>query len=293
MRDCKRLVFYALTLLSILALLSILGMPTLTLAALNNATVTVSISEVSQISVIPTTLTWSSINPGQSGTVKDLIIKNTGSLNVSNIYVYVDTLIDESSRPYNSGDATDYAAGGVIAFRNDTYNKYFFAGRIEWNWTENISNMYQANVDNPAAWGFFKNTSYEYNWLVGNGTDGLCNDSYAQFAIEDDVDNGTTATRTPTTTNINYDSGDEDYGYFSIDRTAISESCVAISADCQKIYVYKYDKRSGFTSCSNSSYIQTENLIPGDTHTLTLNVYIPYGIPNGTLNTSTFTVFAT
>jgi hypothetical protein len=33
--------------------------------------------------------------------------------------------------------------------------------------------------------------------------------------------------------------------------------------------------------------------VPGETHTLTVNVYIPLGIPAGNLNTSTFTVYAT
>ncbi|MEM5879080.1 MAG: hypothetical protein QXU74_01125, partial [Candidatus Aenigmatarchaeota archaeon] len=59
-----------------------------------------------------------------------------------------------------------------------------------------------------------------------------------------------------------------------------------------KIYIYKYDKRSGFSSCTNSRFLQGSNLPPGDVHTLTLDVYIPYGVPNGNLNTATLTVYA-
>ena len=260
----------------------------------DTATVNVNVTAVSEITVLPTTLNWTNLQPGSSGTTQLLDITNTGSTNVSNIYAYVDTLTVETSRPYGIDNASAYAAGGVIVFKNETYNKFFFAGRIEWNWTEDISNLDTSAVTSPVAWGFFKNTSYEYVWLVGNGTDGFCNNSNAQFAIEDDVDQGTTETRSPTTTNINFDGGDTDYGYFSINRASspLYESCVAVSADCTKIYIYRYDKRSGFTNCANSVYIQSSNLVPQQVHTLTLNAYIPKGIPSGDLATATFTVVA-
>jgi hypothetical protein len=190
----------------------------------------------------------------------------------------------------------------VIVFKNETYDKDFFAGRIEWNWTEDISEMNKNNVNGPIkSWGFFKNTSYEYNWLVGNGTGGQCNASGTQFAIDDDEDVGTAATRTPTTDGITCtQQGTSPYSYCSIDSTRIplNQSCVAIYYDCTKIYIYRYDKRSNpnFAYCGNSRYINEANFTPGqDSHTLTLNVYAPYGIPAspGSLNTSTFTVYAT
>jgi len=264
------------------------------IAASDSATVFVNVTAASEIAVSPTTLNWTNLQPGSSGTTQLLDITNTGSTNVSNIYAYVDTLTDETSRPYGNPDASAYAAGGVIVFKNETYNKFFFAGRIEWNWTEDISNLDTSGVTSPVAWGFFKNTSYEYVWLVGNGTNGFCNETGAQFAIEDDVDQGTTETRTPDASNINFDGGDVNYGYFSINRATapLYESCVAVSADCTKIYIYKYDKRSGFSNCVNSVYIQSSNLVPQQTHTLTLNAYIPKGIPSGDLATATFTVVA-
>jgi len=264
----------------------------------DTATINVTIQAVAEITVSPDILSWIDIQPGHTGGTKLLDIINTGSLNVTNIYAYVDTLEDETERPYGSANATKYAAGGVIVFKNETYNKFFFAGRIEWNWTEAISNLNMTpsatGVNSPKAWGFFKNTSFEYVWLLGNGTGGFCNNTGAQFAISDYEDNGTAETRTPTTTSINLDSGDANFGYFSINRASspLYESCVAAYYDCSKIYIYRYDKRSGFGSCSNSRYVQAPDLPPGDVHTLTLDVYIPYGIPNGNLNTATLTVYA-
>ncbi|MEM5829358.1 MAG: hypothetical protein QW040_00035 [Candidatus Aenigmatarchaeota archaeon] len=260
----------------------------------DTATINVSVKTVAQISVVPSVLSWTNVQPGQTGGTKLLDIINIGSLNVTQIYAYVDTLTDETKRPYGSSNATEYAAGGVIVLKNETYNKFFFAGRIEWNWTEEISNLQKNNVNSPVAWGFFKNTSFEYIWLLGNGTNGYCNNTGAQFAIEDDVDNGTVETRTPTTSNIQLDSGDVNWGYFSVNRATapLYGSCVAAYYDCTKIYIYKYDKRSGFTSCANSRYIQEYSLPPGNIHTLTLNVYAPYGIPSGNLNVATLTVYA-
>ncbi|MEM5773285.1 MAG: hypothetical protein QXL86_03660 [Candidatus Aenigmatarchaeota archaeon] len=264
------------------------------LAAQDEATVNVKIEEAVQISVQPKTLSWE-VYSGEAGTPQNLDIYNTGSKNVTQIHAYVDTLEDETERPYGSSNATKYAAGGVIVFRNSTNTNYYFAGRIEWNWTEDISNMNKNNVNSPVAWGFFKNTSFEYVWLLGSGSNGYCNDTDAEFAIEDDPDDGSESTRTPETTNIVRNDGDANFGYFSINRASspLYESCVAAYYDCTKIYIYKYDKRSGFSNCENSMYIQETDLPPGQYHTLTLNVYVPRGIPAGNLNTATFTVYAT
>jgi len=72
------------------------------LAAESTVTVDVSVQSVAQLSVIPTILSWTNINPGQAGTVQSLNIKNTGSVNLTNIYAYVDTLTDETTRPYGT-----------------------------------------------------------------------------------------------------------------------------------------------------------------------------------------------
>jgi len=277
------------------ALVSIVFLPAVFAENVNDtATVYVSVKSVAEITVWPDVLSWVDVQPGRAGGTKLLDIINTGSKNVTQIYAYVDTLQDETERPYGSSNSTKYAAGSVIVFKNETYNKFFFAGRIEWNWTEAISNLNTSYVTSPKAWGFFKNTSFEYVWLLGNGTNGYCNETGAEFAIEDDVDNGTAETRTPDDTSITMDSSDANFGYFSVNRASspLYQSCVAAYYDCTKIYIYKYDKRSGFTSCSNSNFIQEGNLPPSDVHSLTLDVYIPYGIPAGSLNTATFTVYA-
>jgi hypothetical protein len=266
-------------------------------------TVDVSVSSLSEITVSPTYLTWGSIMLGTVGADKLLDIKNTGSENVTNMYAYIDTLTDETTRPYGSSNPASYAAGGVIILRNETGyepNNNTFAGRIEWNWTEDVSNKDLSNLSTPVGWGFFKNASQEYFWAISNGTNstengpGLCNQTGAQFAIEDDKDLGYALTRTPNTEDIPFDGTAGDWGIFSIQRASspLNGSCVAVNYSCNKIYIYKYDKRSGLTSCTNSRYIKQDALIPSAIQTLTLNTFIPKGIPVGNLTTATLTIVA-
>jgi len=261
-----------------------------------NITVNVTVAPVAEITVYPNYLLWENLYPGSTGTSQLVEVKNSGSVNVTNLYIYASTLYDETSRPYGTGDPSRYSAAGVIVVRNETDTVPQFVGRIEWNWTDSINNADFSAINSLRAWGFYKNTSFEYVWAVGNGTGGFCNNTGAQFAIEDDPDTGTVTTRTPTTTGITRDGGDANFGYFSVSgRAAFGGDyvCVAVAADCSNIYVYKYDRRSGFSTCQNAAYLTTRTLTPGDIYTIPyLNAFIPNGIPAGILKLGTLTVVA-
>jgi len=286
----------------ILTLITILTFSVLVTAAADTQDITVNVTQYSEITVYPSTLNWTQIPVGHAGSeyggVNNTTIINTGSVNVSGIYLSVDTLADESSRPYGTDDASNYAAGGVITIKNETNSGFYFAGRIEWNWTKEIafsdfSAVEDANTD-VAAWGYLKNATNEYVWVVGaNSTNGRCNETDAELAIETDPDDGTTPTRTPTDTDITYDSGDENYGYFFVgDRLPVRFSCVAVAQDCSKIYIYKYDQTAGFNSCDAASYLHAGQLAPGSDVILRVDVWIPKGIPYGDLSTATVTITA-
>jgi len=283
-------------LLVITAILVAFVAPVLGAETTANITVNVTVAPVAEITVAPNYLEWANLNPGSAGSVQVVDVKNTGSVNVTNLYIYASTLNDEATRPYGTSDPSRYSAAGVIVVSNQASGIPVFVGRIEWNWTQDISNKDFSAITSLKAWGFYKNTSFEYVWAVGNGTDGLCNNTGAQFAIEDDPDAGTTATRTPTTNGITMNGGDANFGYFSVsNRAAFGNQpvCVAVSADCTKIYIYKYDKRQGFGICSNSDYLTTITLTPGDIYTIPyLNAFIPKGIPAGVLKLGTLTVVA-
>ena len=279
-----------------------------------NLTVEVSITSYAEITLDPSSIGWYEVIPGTTGGVKYVDVENTGSANLTNMYAYVDTNEDETSTPYTTGWAQSYAAGGVIAFANMTLGvnatagteKYFFAGRLEWNWTEVVGNTDHSTLNqSPTAWGFFRNVSNDYYWIVRNGTnasadDGAvyCNNSGAVFAIEDDKDLGTVDTRTPDAVGITYEgtyNDDSPWGIFSVNRVTspLYDMCVAVNYTCDKIYIYKYDKRNEFGLCSNSDYIKASKLAPGGVERLSLDVWIPKGIPLGNLSTARFVVTAT
>jgi len=286
------------TFLPIIIALALLVAPLVPVAAqetTDTLTVNVTVAPVAEITVVPEYLEWTNLNPGSAGDQETVDIKNTGSINVTNLYIYASTLGDESTRPYGSDDPSKYAAAGVIVVSNESGTIPQFVGRIEWNWTDSISNANFGAINSLRAWGFYKNTSFEYVWAVGNGTNGLCNSTGAQFAIEDDPDAGTTATRTPTTDGVTFNGGDVNFGYFSVSGRAAfggENVCVAVAADCSKIYVYKYDKRTGFSTCGNSAFLTTNKLAPGDIYKIYLNAFVPKGIPAGVLKEGTLTIVA-
>lgn len=259
----------------------------------DTVTIDVNVTQWASITVWPETLNWTTVSTGSAGGLQYLTIKNVGSLNVSQIYSYVDTLTTEASRPYGSGDPKSYSAGGVITLKNETDSNYYFAGRIEWNWTQDIPN-HVWDVISPVAWGYFRSTNNDYVWVLGNGTAGRCNETGAQFKIESDTDLGTANERTPDVDGGTVQTG-TDWGYFTISSSPLTEYCVAAYYNCSKIYIYHFDKRTNpnFGTCSNSAYLQVAILVPGYTMILTLDAWVPNGYPAGFLNTTTLTVVAT
>ena len=272
--------------------------PILVLADANDTvTIDVNVTESASIIVLPETLNWTGVATGQPGGIKQLTVKNAGSLNVSQIYAYIDTLEGEPSRPYGSSDPLDFSAGGVIAMRNETDINYTFVGRIEWNWTQDIPNHNWGAVTSPISWGYFRNTSNDYVWVLGNGTGGRCNESDAEFAIENEIDLGITTTRTPIGgASYPVDTQDSTWAYISVNDAGspLYKYCVAAYWDCTKIYIYHYDKRTSpnFNGCNNAEYLQQANLTPGYTIVLDTDAWVPSGYPAGYLNQTTLTIYA-
>ncbi len=256
----------------------------------DNVTVDVNISALGEITLLPTAISWVGIQPGIVGGERNLTIKNTGSVNVTNIFSYVSTLDNETTSPYSGDIASAYSATGLLVFRNETNNSYSWAGRIEWNWTDDINNL-QLNESTfgfaaLSSRGYFRNASNSYVWvLAGNTTHGRCNDSGVVFAIEDTNDDGTIATRAPNATSIAWDGATADYGYFSVNRGSnfLAGMCIAVSTDCTKIYAYKYDKRVGsFDTCLNSANV-VQKLVPNEIERVVADIYVPKGMPRGDL----------
>ena len=251
-----------------------------------NVLVDVNVTQLSEITVSQSSINWTQVIPGQAGGLRTLDIRNTGSLNATDVFAFVSTLMSETASPYGSSDASNYSAGDVLVVRNATDQNFYWAGKLEWNWTSPISNIDLSNLDanSRASQGYFRNASNAYIWALGNGTKGTCNTTGAQFAITDVVDDGTAATRKPDPTMITFDGGDIEYGYYSINRSSsfLNGTCVAVSSNCNKLYFYKYDARPGLNRCSNVNYL-VNKMVPGDTVTITADTWVPLGMPAGNM----------
>ena len=276
-----------------------------TKAANNTVLVDVNVTQLSELTVTPDRINWTQVSVGTAGGQRNLTLRNTGSVNLTNVHSYTSILENETARPYTSSNPDSYSAGGVLVFRNATDSTFYWSGRLEWNWTTTIQNLVwpsEIDVNSRVAYGFFRNASNSFVWAVGNGTNstggasgrGVCNQTGTEFAIEDDIDDGTTNTRSPTVTGITWDGGDQNYSFFSVSRAGnvIDTMCVAVSYACDKIYVYKFDKRANFTNCVNSRHV-VNNMVPDDTHNIIADAWVPRGLPSGDLRRVIWTFFAT
>ncbi|MFH1228914.1 MAG: hypothetical protein V1678_00630 [Candidatus Aenigmatarchaeota archaeon] len=267
------------------------------MAAYNTTDIDVNISSLSQITLYPNYIMWANLAAGSMGGYKNITIKNTGSVNVSNVFGWVDTLTSEVFRPYGSGNSSNYSVGGVLTIRNETDTKYYYIGRIEWNWTDDIPNhdWTALTTSSLKSWGYFSNMSNQYVWVMGNGTAKGCNETGSQFSIETDIDVGTLATRTPDNTfSLTPSSNDPTrWSYAAITSGTLAGHCVAAYYDCSKVYIYNFDKRANFTDCANADYLYNGQLAPGEEINIRIDAWIPSGIPSGNLTRTTLTVEAT
>jgi hypothetical protein len=265
-----------------------------------NITVDVNIASVAEITISPTFVAWTLAAPGANAGIRQLSVKNTGSTNITNMFAYVDTITTETVRPYGATSPANYSAGGLLTLNNQSgFDQNFsFVGRLEWNHTQEISNIVKTGVTNPASAGWYRNNSNEYVWLTGaNTTNFRCNETTAQFAIEDDIDDGSASTRTPSATGIEFITNTGAWGIFAVNRTTapLYQMCVAVNATCDKIFIYKYDKRTdpNFGICTNSRYVRATLLPPNQIESVAVNAYVPRGIPVGDMTQASLTFAAT
>ena len=269
----------------------------------NNVTVNINISSVGAIIVLPNSINWTadglgSINPGADSAVSNLIIKNTGSVNVSQIYMNASTINDESSNPLQTSNASYYAAAGLVMVKNATDAAYSHAGRLEWNLSAVLTDetLSLAGTTAKFSHGWYRNASgNEYLWKLENGTNGFCNDTGTVFAIKTYPENQTTMNRNlgaglstcaAVTTGTNW-------GVFTCSTGPLVNQCIAAASTCDKVYIYKYyADLADYPTCANSNYLRADNIVPGDEAMFSVKASVPKGTPAGDTITGTLTIIA-
>jgi hypothetical protein len=266
--------------------------PVLADEASDNVTVTVSITSATQISVLEDSLVWST-GPGTVGDEKNVHIRNTGSVNVTNIEAELNTTDIETSNPLEPpADAVDYASGGFMVLHNSSESTYYYVGRLEWNATSQpagITNDQTGSV----SWGFHKNVTNNYLWSLANGTAAGCNDTGSNLRIKEDADTGDNRDMQSGEFNIEGLSEGSVWATGSFSGGPLQGQCVALHQDCTKFYIYKYDFSSKFPSCGNATYLQTANFTPESLHIAKARVFVPSGVPEGSTSNTVLTIIAT
>ncbi len=263
----------------------------------DTVTVTVNISSVATIVVSPNAINWTYLDPGSNGVAQNIIIKNTGSVNVTDIYMTTSAITDESTNPLPTADATAYSAASLIFVKNSTESAHSHAGRLEWN-LSTILTEETLGIDAATtafAHGWYRNsTGNEYLWKVENGTDGLCNNSGTVFTINTVSENDTDLNRDVSAgyecTGLASDTG---WGSFECDSGPLNGYCVATASTCDKIYIYKNDYTSTLPACDNREYLINNVLIPGTEDAISIYASVPQGIPAGDTTAGTMTIVAT
>ena len=268
----------------------------------------VNVSKLAAIEVLPINITWNQLDPGSNGSVRNISIKNIGSVNLTNFYIDVNTEELETENPVATGNISKYAASGFMLFRNETPSTaidYFHLGRLEWNLTEHLDtevlDLAATTVNWSHGW-YRKANGNEYLWKLENGTNSgttqaLCNASDTTLTIILNPENASAYSRdfsAGPTESVTPDAQNANWSFFSFSDSdnPLQGRCVAAYWDCTRIYIYKYDKASGFGDCSSSAYLATESLAPGEKlDKLKIKPSIPQGTPAGDSKTSTLTVY--
>ncbi|MBI4020206.1 MAG: hypothetical protein HY367_02655 [Candidatus Aenigmarchaeota archaeon] len=270
--------------LGIAAIMSLLSIPVQ--GQSDFVSINVTISAVSEITVSPDTLTFAGVSPGANSATSVVSIKNTGSNNVTNIYVNTTTMQNESTNPLAAGSPSFFASTGFVMIRNTTNQTYYHAGRREWNLTAvlagEVLNLAAATGVNWSR-GYYRNsTGNDFLWKVENGTLGVCNNTATVFTIKTSPENSSSQNRdfssgtvSPSATAASFD-----WTTFSPTSGPLSYMCVAVHRSCTNIFIYKYDPNT-FPACDNDAYLRDSALVPGAETSATVMASVPEGIPAG------------
>jgi hypothetical protein len=270
----------------------------LTVSDTESATVTVNVSSKIMVDVSPDTFVWSAVNPGsvanytkEASGYSAIQIENIGSANITHVWF---NATYPTSRPFGTGSPSIQNAGNyVVLSRRSTNTTYWAINLLEYNETETLYYIKDpaGNMPPSAAYtyGRYHNASKEYFWVISKVS--ACGDGTAIIRIGKVAHTQTQTGSTDFSVPANYDGftlqdiGDASYGYADIDAGPLAGLCVAVTADCDRVFFSKWNADSPFHRCDNVNYAWDSttdgNLVPGDSFAMGIKVSIPYGVAAG------------
>ncbi len=291
----------------LLLLLSIMKLPSLSFGYEANDTITinVTVAQVAMVTIDPSSLSWSNVEPGSVGDedyedhgYDGIWIENIGSVNIT--YVWFNASYPPSS-PFGTGDPQAYDAGNfVVLTPNESTTPYHFVNRVEYNDLYRTGTMYVFPAGTPSFFGRFRNASYEYFIELDATNYGNCSSGslYISDTPKTKENSGDIylSDNTPVTVNpVSYNG--KTWGVAEVDIDT-QKYCVIFDSGCNYAIFNRWNADLpgvNSTYCPNvSGYMKddsTQPIVPGDVFKVNIRVYVPYGVPYGTVKTGTLTVF--
>jgi len=298
MRVRKKSIFYLALILGLSVLLGILSFKVPIIHAITNDTVEISVNvtSLSEIVVSPNYLEWLNIQPTQAGSIKTVDVKNTGSVNFTKLWAYVDSYAEEVNNPLGQGNPLLYAAGSFLVLTNETGETgYRFVNRMEWNETEKPTGMTLSPSDS-VSWGYFRNLTDIYLWNFNDSaTEGEClNGSQMQFKIKTVAESLINPDRNMNSNTVTgtFEENTTEWSSWTFGSGPLANYCVYIHKDCKKMMITQWDWNTTLPSCSKRKYITQEVFTTNAIHTLGLTILVPKGVPVGNTTSSTLTIIA-
>jgi len=294
----KTLFLTAVWLLSSMFLVSLFFVSEKPVKAYTNDTVEISvnISLLSEITVTPAFIEWLNIVPGSVVSPSNVDIQNTGSVNFTKLWAYVDSYAEEVNNPLGQGNPLLYAAGSFLVLTNETGETgYRFVNRMEWNETEKPTGMTLSPSDS-VSWGYFRNLTDIYLWNFNDSaTEGEClNGSQMQFKIKTVAESLINPDRNMNSNTVTgtFEENTTEWSSWTFGSGPLANYCVYIHKDCKKMMITQWDWNTTLPSCSKRKYITQEVFTTNAIHTLGLTILVPKGVPVGNTTSSTLTIIA-
>jgi hypothetical protein len=297
-----KLVFLGLLLLGLFVLPNVY-------ATTGQATLPVSITIGSSVAITlnETSISFGTVNPAANSTTRDVEISNTGSSTIVGIYAHPSTIDNETANPITAGTSSSYAASSFLAIKNATAattGNYTYAGKLVWNdtsstgagWTFSTAETAKSNHTWGSLWIDGSAATDLYYWEIINGSAATaaqanCSVSSTKFYINTTRNQKSmTASGVTAATNAGTSTTWSTFYY----STGLLESyCIAISNNCQRFYLYRYDTNSTWPTCSLSQKLFAGSWVAGGAvKTFSLKMIVPPAIPSGATTAASLQIVA-
>ena len=271
--------------------LGLLSLPTVIAGAEDataNATIDITISATAVITLNDTDVNFGTVAPMANSTQFGMLVTNTGSKDISNIYAWADTLKHNSTNPRGTSTSSNWIATSFLSLDNNTAgDDWYYVGNLVWNMSTNYDNTTWTLSGEVNAFGDFweggSETTDLYYWEMTNGTSAssegaYCNQSDTSIKIQTTKNDKDTSSGTALTA----DTQSTDWATWKVGSGPWLNYCIASDVTCKYLYIYKWDYNSTYPACQNRNYTTgAQTLSPAETYTFRIKAIVPPNVADG------------